>query len=251
MEKKFFLNDAANISSDFHSHGSCLKASQEYKCEGENYWTMRANCIVDIKKGNLHYFSLIAMSEQKLLYIFFSGTRDVRDLFYDFDFRRISINIQEEENLKSCCVHSGFYGRYLLIKDDLERELLLLYESLDINSSWTILCTGHSLGGTLASFCSIFQPWKAFVRKPKGVKLLIFGTPLFACMHFNCYLKEKVGKENIVSIANLYDIVTSFILYPWWTSAYDDRIIGQLPWNYLFSSHFPKSYKESSKNIMF
>lgn len=72
-------------------------------------------------------------------YIVFRGTSGIRDLLTDIDIRRTSFH--------GTLVHRGFYTQYVSIAQ--------LVKSNISDGVDTIICTGHSLGGALATLAAI------------------------------------------------------------------------------------------------
>lgn len=72
-------------------------------------------------------------------------------------------------------VHSGFLGAYYSVKPRL-RELL---DRLIDSPGWTVLVTGHSLGGALATLCSFELANRIYVdgHAPAAVRCYTFGSP--------------------------------------------------------------------------
>ena len=126
-------------------------------------------------------------AKKKVAYLAFRGTepKDFRDIKTDVKARLIKVKVGDE----TLEFHSGFYGAYQLIEDDLKKALAALkYDQLFI--------TGHSLGGALAMTATRLLPFEI-----KGA-CYTYGAPPIGTIHIQNGLKTPVYE-----IINETDIV--------------------------------------------
>lgn len=94
--------------------------------------------------------------ENRVQYIVFRGTSSIRDLMADFDIRRTKFH--------GAYVHKGFYTQYTSIAPEIKSTLS--------PSAHTIVCTGHSLGGALATLAAL-----DLAAPGKKIVCCTFGSP--------------------------------------------------------------------------
>ncbi|CAD7700050.1 unnamed protein product [Ostreobium quekettii] len=128
--------------------------------------------------------------QQKRVIVAFRGTEQVKwkDLLTDLNFQPVSFNAERTDAMrpltlrlfdqasKSLQVHKGFLDAY----DSIRTRIFSIVDAVtERDAQWSIACTGHSLGGALATLCAYElatrRPAKSG-RDPK-VEMYNFGSP--------------------------------------------------------------------------
>ena len=110
----------------------------------------------------------------KTAFVSFRGTNSLVDVVHDLDMRPVPVDASVDQNVT---VHAGFRYKFFTIKKALEDVLRDNKDDFD-----TLVVTGHSLGGALAT---IAAPFLSDMFPGKSVKCISFGSP-------------RVGNENFV-----------------------------------------------------
>ena len=132
-----------------------------HHCE-QSYGMMQANYISCEETGAQAF----SWSTNRVQYIVFRGTSGLRDIIADFDIRRTRFHGAQ--------VHHGFCTQYTSIADQIRSNIT--------SSVHTIVCTGHSLGGALATLAAI-----DLHDTGKRIMCYTFGSP-------------RVGDERMVQL---------------------------------------------------
>jgi predicted lipase len=77
-------------------------------------------------------------------------------------------------HLHNASVHSGFYGAYRSLQDQI---FPVLREQLQLYPDAELALTGHSLGGALATVALPQIVFELNVSLPKNISLYTFGSP--------------------------------------------------------------------------
>ena len=93
--------------------------------------------------------------------------------------------------------HTGFRNRYYNIAPWFENEYM------KIPQNYTIIITGHSLGGAEASLAAVFAAGK-LQRRPDAV--ITYGTPLIGDKSFTSYYDTVVGCNRTLRIVSKGDL---------------------------------------------
>ena len=96
-------------------------------------------------------------------------------------------------------IHQGFRNRYLNIASWFEAE----YQA--IPADYTIMITGHSLGGALATIAAAYASGK--LNRPP-IAVITFGSPLVGQSDFKNYYNKVVGCDRTLRITAKDDWVT-------------------------------------------
>ena len=96
-------------------------------------------------------------------------------------------------------IHQGFRERYLDIAQWFENE----YQAL--SEDFTIVITGHSLGGALSTIAAAYTSGK-LSRRPDAV--ITFGSPLVGDKDFHEYYGKVVGCDRTLRIKAKFDLFT-------------------------------------------
>ncbi|XP_046844776.1 uncharacterized protein LOC124438643 [Xenia sp. Carnegie-2017] len=134
-------------------------------------------------------------ADQKLAVFGFRGTDSSKDWLKNLNIKLSKVRIGR----KLLKVFGGIRNRYFDISSWFERE----YQA--IPQDYTILITGHSLGGALATLASAFAAGKLH-RKPNAV--ITFASPMIGNEEFRQYYVNMVGCKDTLRIANEGDVVT-------------------------------------------
>ncbi len=125
------------------------------------------------------------------LYICFRGSSSLKDWIVNLD-----LNLTKcTKNNKSYKIHNGFNNQYTSVKNDIINKISHLLNIYNINN---IVITGHSLGGAIATVCSL-----DLIDNP-----LLFNKTVY-CVTFGC---PRVGNKDFINLYNSYDIKTHRIV---------------------------------------
>ncbi len=135
--------------------------------------------------------------EQKLIVFGFRGTEStsLSDWFKNIDFQPKTVTVGGT----TFKTHKGFMDRYNNIASWFEREY-----SKAIETGYTIILSGHSLGGAEATIAAVYGAGK-LNRRPDSV--VTFGAPLVGNSAFVNYYKNKVGCDRTLRFISKGDIV--------------------------------------------
>mmetsp|Transcript_27923 Transcript_27923/g.29099 ORF Transcript_27923/g.29099 Transcript_27923/m.29099 type:complete len:368 (+) Transcript_27923:16-1119(+) len=140
---------------------------------------VRQNCDKSIRLG------VDKMVEKKTLIIGFRGTKNMSNILTDLKFDPIKWSLDNINALKGIDdevktdadiqIHRGFLEAYCTIKS----EINALLEPTILNGVETVVFTGHSLGGALASICALDFRRMAGIAGNNNLKyhLITFGSP--------------------------------------------------------------------------
>ena len=153
---------------------------------------------------------LFKNQKQKLAVFGFRGTEptNIMDWKKNFDMDLAEAIIGQTK----FALHKGFRDRYLDISPWFEAE----YEA--IPQDYTIVITGHSLGGALATISAAYASGNTN-RRPDAV--ITFASPLVGDKKFHDYYGTKVGCDRTLRITAKGDIVTNFPINKFYTHVCD------------------------------
>ena len=139
---------------------------------------------------------LFIHDEKKLAVFGFRGTEPTN--LKDWG-KNLQINLAKGRiGSKTFRLHQGFRDRYLSIASWFEAK----YKTV---SDYTILITGHSLGGALTTIAAAYASGK-LNRRPDAV--ITFASPKVGNQDFQDYYTRVVGCDRTLRIATKGDIVT-------------------------------------------
>ncbi|KAJ7468306.1 lipase [Mycena galericulata] len=121
--------------------------------------------------------------------ITFRGTFSLKDALTDIRFRKVlfeSPSLTEE-----VYVHRGFMASYEDVADDV---LATVTNELNRHPTHTVIRTGHSLGGAIAS---IAAPLLKAALPDATIKLYTFGQPRVGDKKFAQFVEKTLGEDNI------------------------------------------------------
>ena len=138
-----------------------------------------------------------------LIIIVFKGSHEPKDWLTGLSF-------SDADFFKKGRVHKGFYQSLKLFFQTMKQKdltgtnlpLTVIEDIESINKNATIILTGHSLGGALATLagCHLYEQGV----KKENIEIYTFGSPPVGREDFHNYYK---GKLNIYRIVNEKDIV--------------------------------------------
>ena len=166
-------------------------------------------------KGNVQGFM---GTKDDVLYIVFEGTNGVRDWLDNSKFfqkkLKKSFSMQKELQFqKNSKVHYGFYDQYMRVEEDIKQRI---YEK----KYKKIVCTGHSLGGALATLCAF---WVSSFHE--SVECVTFGSPRVGNKYFTKMFNWRIPNSR--------------------RYVYKNDLIAKLPLLWLFYSYRHVSSKVS------
>jgi predicted lipase len=130
--------------------------------------TKRTLCV----KSNIPAIQIINDNKKKISYVVFRGTKDIYNV-------KTNMKIFSS-NFYNSVVHRGFHTRFLKLRD-------FMYQNLKHKS---VVCTGHSLGGAVATLAAIDLRMNKY-----HVSLFTFATPPIGNMEFK-FLHDKYMEKS-------------------------------------------------------
>ncbi|KAF7298750.1 Lipase-3 domain-containing protein [Mycena indigotica] len=140
---------------------------------------------------NTHAFIARDDARQELVVVY-RGTDSMKDAFTDAEILLLPI----EKDLAGVKAHRGFRNAHNSISEDV---LATVAAQLQKFPRYSLVVTGHSLGGAVASLAAPFLKRglnDTLGLKPK-IRLFTFGQPRVGNPEFVHYVEEHIGVENI------------------------------------------------------
>jgi hypothetical protein len=174
--------------------------------------------------------------QQRLVVFGFRGTDNGEDWGKNLDMRIVKDTIGKD----SFTIHKGFLDRYKLISSWFENK----YSKVPNN--YTILLTGHSLGGAEATIAAVYAASK-LNRKPDGV--VTYGSPKVGTRQFKQYYQQKVGCGRTIRMTVRFDPAASFPMHIWrYTHVCPDiEVLGKITPNPLYKHNLYGGYEDGIK----
>ena len=141
---------------------------------------------------------LFTHTEQKLAVFGFRGTEALNLLDWKWNFNVVPTRTYIDKTV--FVTHSGFRNRYLNIAPWFEAEYL------KIPQNYTIIITGHSLGGAEATIAAVFAAGK-LKRRPDAV--ITYGSPLVGDQSFKSFYETIVGCNQTLRIVAKGDLFSA------------------------------------------
>lgn len=110
----------------------------------------------------------------------FRGTESFRDVLSDLNIFRTELKIDEKSMKTKNLVHTGFLKQFNTVKHEIDQDIQYYRKEQSSNNS--LIFTGHSLGGALATISSVYYGIK---YPDMRVTCITFGSP-------------RVGNNNFV-----------------------------------------------------
>ncbi len=135
---------------------------------------------------------------KNIIIISFSGTRYLSEWYDDFDYEQIKPDFINDNKI---LIHRGHYKLYATLRNKLMNDLKNI-----LNDQTVIVCTGHSLGASLATICFADM----FSNKiSKNITLYSYGSPRVGN---NSFVNLVNGKGTSYRIVNNEDLIPQLIL---------------------------------------
>ena len=138
---------------------------------------------------------LFTHTQQKLAVFGFRGTEALNLNDWKWNFNMVPTRTHIDKTV--FVTHKGFRNRYLNIAPWFEREYM------KIPQNYTIIITGHSLGGAEANIAAVFAAGK-LKRCPDAV--ITYGSPLVGDQSFKSYFDTVVGCNRTLRIVSKGDL---------------------------------------------
>jgi predicted lipase len=184
--------------------------------------------------------------KNKILHIVFRGSDGAGDWIDNFKFWHKENSYNDYNKLgglsklaSKAKVHTGFYEQYEKVKSE-------IYNIVRINTHLKkVIITGHSLGGALATLCSLDMAINFPLRE---IICVTFGSPRVGNLSFARLFNKKV--KNSYRYVNGDDTVCKVPMVAFNYKHVSIKIkIGKKKWWRYFSGstddHYPMAYKES------
>ncbi|KAJ6517373.1 Alpha/Beta hydrolase protein [Mycena vitilis] len=177
-------------------------------------WAYRHMCKRPLGNKLVRYFEkgrtqgFIARDDKRQeIVVAFRGTFELKDFLADLKFRKApfkSTGIPKHIR-ELVYVHRGFLDAYNNVVNDV---LAHVNEELEDFPSYSIVVTGHSLGGAIAALAAPSIKNSIQSAHPNvGLKLYTFGQPRVGTPKFARYVEEIIGVDNIYRAVHTQDIV--------------------------------------------
>jgi hypothetical protein len=143
---------------------------------------------------------------RKQIVVAFRGTSDLIDLLTDVKFFLLPLKASGVSNVGSATAHSGFMDAYNSVADNVFR---IVGAQAQAHPDYSIVVTGHSLGGALASIASLGLKGKF---PSKSLSLYTFGQPRTGNGDYANLVETRVGLNNIFRSVHTFDGVPTLLL---------------------------------------
>ncbi|KAI0047903.1 alpha/beta-hydrolase [Auriscalpium vulgare] len=145
--------------------------------------------------------------DRKELIVAFRGSQQLQDMVTDSNLvlAPLSSHGVPPETAASSSVHAGFMIAY----NSVSRTVIsAVREELDVYPDYTVIVTGHSMGGSLASIASLSLK----VNLPEAnVRLFTYGQPRTGDSGFADLLDDVVGRNNLHRAVHTWDGVPTMV----------------------------------------
>ena len=159
---------------------------------GKDKFIIDKKYLIENKKTDTQCY---VFTEGKITYIAFRGTElKLKDIFTDLWAFKKDIPFK---NTKGIRVHGGFLKAYMSVRDDILSKVIEL-------GNHRIIATGHSLGGALATLCSVDLE-KNSIAHPCDIILYTYGSPKVGNRKFRKSFGKRIVYHN--RYVNRFDIV--------------------------------------------
>ncbi|KAJ3505829.1 hypothetical protein NLJ89_g7212 [Agrocybe chaxingu] len=148
---------------------------------------------------------VIRDDSRKEIIVSFRGTFELKDAFVDLQIIMRPLVSTGLTGVGDSYVHTGFLYAYNVVASDVLR---IIKDQAAKYPSYTIISTGHSLGGAVASLAAISI--KSALPNA-NLKLYTFGQPRVGNAAFASYVESKIGTANIFRAVHTYDGVPTIL----------------------------------------
>ncbi|KAJ2930259.1 hypothetical protein H1R20_g6800, partial [Candolleomyces eurysporus] len=142
---------------------------------------------------------------RKEIVVSFRGTFSIGDAIVDLQVAMTDLNSPGVTGVGSSRVHTGFHFAYNAVANDV---ITAVRGQLSSRPSYTVVVTGHSLGGAVASLGALSLK-SAFPSA--NVKLYTYGQPRVGNAAFASLVESRVGASNIYRVVHTYDGVPTVL----------------------------------------
>ncbi|KAH7337905.1 Alpha/Beta hydrolase protein, partial [Pyrenochaeta sp. MPI-SDFR-AT-0127] len=126
---------------------------------------------------------------ERLIVVGFRGTASLLGWIINLRFNRVPTTICD-----GCGVHQGFWDSWLSVRDTISNAVR---NAVAANPGFSVVCTGHSLGGAIASLAA------ADLRNAGyNATLYSFGAPRFADAALSNYISSQPGGNYRITHTN-------------------------------------------------
>jgi triacylglycerol lipase len=156
------------------------------------------------------YRNMVVMyKSDNMIIISFSGTKYLSEWVDDANFSQTNSEFYNDPNI---LIHVGFYSMYKSMRNDFFQTL---QENININMN--IVCTGHSLGGSLAAICYVDilkNLDKLNFNDSIKIFLYTFASPRVGNIEFANFINNANNNSNTIAyrVVNTEDIIPLAIL---------------------------------------
>ncbi|KAJ3500410.1 hypothetical protein NMY22_g19269 [Coprinellus aureogranulatus] len=159
--------------------------------------------------------------KRKEIIVSLRGTFSINDAITDLKLILTPLKSVGIADVGSAQVHTGFLEAYNYVASEV---LSVVKSQLSSNPSYSVIVTGHSLGGALASLAALSI--KSSVPSAK-LRLYTYGQPRVGNAAFASLTESRLGIANIFRAVHTYDGVPTFLL-----KSLGYRHFGNEFWNY-------------------
>lgn len=118
-------------------------------------------------------------------------------------------NKEEEEPVK---VHSGMLNLFSSLFNSIQNQVLGILENTDAKS---LVITGHSIGGAIASLCTLWLlSYLKSISSSLPVMCITFGSPLLGNKSFSQAISREKWGGNFCHVVSKHDIMPRFLFAP-------------------------------------
>jgi hypothetical protein len=144
--------------------------------------------------------------KRKEIVVAFRGTQQIFDFITDFAISLIPLHSPGVTNVEGAYAHAGFLTAYNSVAPHV---ISVVKSQLAAHPDYTIVSTGHSLGGSLASIASLSL--KANLPANATVKLYTFGQPRTGNSVYASLVETALGDSNIFRAVHTFDGVPTMV----------------------------------------
>lgn len=211
-----------------------------YKLD-KNYTDLQIKCINVPKLINSScdadcqvYTTIYNKEDIHILLIIFRGTSSNKDILIDLDVYRDYIYLDNYTGKDIPLVHSGFLQQFETVKDKIIYEI---EEYKNLYKERQIICTGHSLGGALATLASLYFHYK-YKLDNININTITFGSPRVGDKIFVKLFNKNIEKSyRFVNDNDPIPLLPTPIRYKhvkgcYWL--YEDKILNEIKVNRCF-----------------
>jgi len=158
------------------------------------------------KPGAVGYVALDTSASQ--IIVAFQGSNNIADFEADAD---IVLESWSDPISGSYCllceVHEGFYNAFYSVESYINTYVSNLHNA---HPSFSIIVTGHSLGGALTPFAALYIK---SLRLGATIQIYSYGQPRVGSVTFANFVNSQIGQSNIFRVTHVGDVVPQLIPY--------------------------------------